>query len=205
MTYKPVKGFQDKKGIKHWGGDRLDRMVKEKDLLKEQTLKLLPYIDLSKIKSIADIGCGIGRRHKYFPNAQYIGFDREEIMIKTGKEHFPNLDLYLCDIQDLTETYPQFIKYFDLAFTFHVIQYNHSEQHDEIILSIKKILKKNALFYMKENTIYEHNNNIGYISMEETHSLNNSSYTEVGWIHLLKQYNFSLVAKDDSHYIFQNH
>lgn len=205
MTYKKIKNWDDRKGTNYWGTDRLDRMIKTKDLGKEEgALELIGELDLKAKLKFADIGSGIGRRHKYFPNYEYVGFDREQVMVDKGKEIFPDLTFHQVDIQELEESFPEYKGAFDLALTFHVIQYNHVEQQDEMIKGINFILKPGGKFYMKENTIYQHNN-IGYKDLSETHSINDCSYTSAGWIAKLERLGFSCLHHrgPNGHYLFQ--
>lgn len=201
---KQVQGWSERAGSSYWGGDRLDRMLATKDLENEGgALPLLEYVDLSTIQRIADVGSGIGRRHKYFPDAHYVGIEREEIMVENGRRVFPHLEFHLADAQELETALPQFKGDFDMVLTFHVLQYNHVQQQEEILNGIRFILKPGGFFYMKENTIYEHNN-IGYTDMEDVRSLNNSSYTAAGWKHKLGRHGFSCITEaDHGHFLFR--
>ena len=141
----------DKKGSQYWGGDRMERMLREKNLENElDGLLLMKYLPAG-LTSVADLGCGIGRRHIYFPGMNYVGFDREEIMIENGNKEFPHLDLRLCDLMELNEKFPDLNGFFDLVFTFHVVQYNYPAQQKEIFNNIYNILKPGGYYYMKEN------------------------------------------------------
>ena len=150
--YIKEDGKPDKKGEKVWCGDRMDRMIREKDISKTEAGALVLLDQLpSTLKSIADLGCGIGRRHIYFPEMEYVGFDREKVMVENGGKEFPNLDIRLCELMELKDTFPEFNKYFDLVFTFHVVQYNYPAQQQEIFKNIYEIIKPGGYYYMKEN------------------------------------------------------
>jgi len=207
---KKVNGWSNREGANYWGTDRLNRMIETRNLERERgTLVLLKKLPVSANFKVCDLGCGIGRRHINIQEMmgdkfEYIGIEREEELLKAGRKYFPDLEFVKADLQELADKHPEFVEYFDLVLTFHVLQYNHIEQQDEILKNIYRILKENGYFYMKENTIYEHNN-IGYKSMAETHSINGHSYTEAGWIKKLKGQGFELVAKTgkDGHFIFR--
>lgn len=47
--------------------------------------------------TVVDFGCGRGDFGKYLPPTNYVGFDRNEILIKAGKELYPQLDLRCSD------------------------------------------------------------------------------------------------------------
>lgn len=194
----------DRKGLAFWGGDRLDRMIETRRLDAEPFLPMLDQIPLPKGYAVVDVGCGIGRRHKYFQGAKYVGLDREKVMIENGRKFFPNLKFHLVEAQQVEEKLPQYKAKFDLALTFHVLQYNHVSQQVGIINGIRFLLKPKGFYYLKENTIYEHNN-IGYEDLSATHSINGHSYTEAGWIRKLFFLGFSLFKKlgRDGHFIFR--
>jgi len=201
---KIVTGWVDRKGEKYWGGDRLDRMIKTRNLEAEPCLPMLDPIPLPDKYKVVDVGCGIGRRHKYFQGATYVGLDRERIMIENGRKYFPHLKFILVEAQEIEKNLPQYEGKFDLALTFHVLQYNHISQQVPIINGIRFLLKPKGFYYLKENTIYSHNN-IGYKDLSATHSINKCSYTEAGWIHKLSGLGFSLFKKlgRDGHFIFR--
>ena len=125
-------------------------------------------------------------------------------MIDNAERYFRHQKFVKCELQELTDVHPEFIGYFDLAFTFHVLEYNHVLQQDEMIKNFYKILRSTGYYYMIENTIYEHNN-IGYESLDDVRSLNNHSYTEAGWISKLRRLGFELVTKTgkDGNFIFR--
>lgn len=151
MPYKSVGGFKDQKGEEYWGTDRLERMVRTKDLESEiGALVLLDQV-AHKVKSLIDLGCGIGRRHIHFDVERYVGIDREQIMIDKGKELFPHLELYQSELMNLSTMFPWFKDIFDMAFTFHVVQYNHEKQQKEIFNNIYEVIKPGGYYYMKEN------------------------------------------------------
>jgi SAM-dependent methyltransferase len=205
MTVKKIPGWSERTGDTYWGGDRIERMTRTRNLESERSgLALLNKIDMNSIETVADLGSGIGRRHIYFPEKTYVGFDRERVMIENGKKYFPHLELHLVDAMELLEKLPEMRERFDLLLTFHVLQYNHIDQQDEIIQQIYGMLKPGGLYYLKENTIYEHNN-IGYSTMGDTRSINGHSYTEAGWIKKLEGFGFKLLhtVGRDGHFIFQ--
>ena len=151
MAYKKVEGYSDQKGSKYWGTGRIQKMIKEKDLKNERgALTLMSHIPPT-VTSVLDLGCGIGRRHVHFPGLRYVGVDREEIMIENAKKIFPDLEFYLSDLMQLTETLPNLKKSFDMAFTFHVVQYNHPIQQQIIFNNIYEMIKPGGYYYMKEN------------------------------------------------------
>jgi len=201
---KIILGWEERTGANYWGTDRMERMLKTKDLEGEDgALALLEHVDLKDVKRVVDVGSGIGRRHKYFPNSDYVGIDREKVMVENGKKVFPHLDLRLADAQELDKSLPDLESSFDLALTFHVLQYNHVDQQEAILAGVKFLLKPGALFYMKENTIYEHNN-IGYSDLSATHSINKCSYTAAGWKSKLKRHGFTCLHEaGHGHFLFR--
>lgn len=194
----------DRKGEKYWGTDRLERMIRTRNLESEPLLPMLDEIPLPKNYKVVDVGCGIGRRYKYFQGSTYVGIDREKIMISNAKKYFPNLNFHLVEAQEIIAALPQYKEKFDLALTFHVLQYNHVSQQVPIIKGIKFLLKPDGFYYLKENTIYKHNN-IGYKDLNETRSINEHSYTEAGWIHKLSNLGFTLFSKlgKDGYFVFR--
>ena len=151
MPYKNVEKHEDKQGSDYWGSGRIQKMVREKDLKSEKEVLVLFNKISSEVNSVIDLGCGIGRRHVHFPGVRYVGVDREKVMVDKGGEIFPDLMLYRCDLMDLSDEFPQFKKVFDLAFTFHVVQYNNPEEQAEIFNNIHAVLKTGGYYYMKEN------------------------------------------------------
>ena len=209
---REIDEWDDQKGEQYWGTDRLKRMIDSRGLERERgaltLLKSLQF-DSSRQIRVADLGCGIGRRYINFTEVfdkefEYFGFDREQIMIDNAERYFRHQKFVKCELQELTDVHPGFIGYFDLAFTFHVLEYNHVLQQDEMIKNFYKILRSKGYYYMIENTIYEHNN-IGYESLDDIRSLNNHSYTEAGWIRKLRRLGFELVTKTgkDGNFIFR--
>lgn len=194
----------DRKGDKYWGTDRLDRMIKTRNLEAEPHLPMLDQIPLPDKYKIVDVGCGIGRRHKYFQGATYVGLDRERIMIENGRKYFPHLKFHLVEAQEIEKNLPQYKGKFDLALTYSVLQYNHISHQVPIINGIRFLLKPKGFYFLRENTIYSHNN-IGYKDLSATHSINKYSYTEAGWIHKLSGLGFSLFKKlgRDGYFIFR--
>jgi SAM-dependent methyltransferase len=100
---------------------------------------------------VGDFGSGIGRRRIYFPDSEYIGFDREEIMVDNAKKYFPDYDIRLADITQVDKQYPEMAAYFDLILTFAVVQYNNAEEQREIYKCIHRCLKPEGLYYWREN------------------------------------------------------
>lgn len=145
MPYIKVEGQTDQKGTEYWGGDRLERMIATQDI-PEGPPHLLP----DGINSVIDLGSGIGRRRKHFPGMRYVGVDREDCMIENGRKVYPGIELYQCDLMELIEIFPQFKELFDLAFTFHAVQYNHSLQQLEIFRNIYEVIVPNGFYYMIE-------------------------------------------------------
>jgi trans-aconitate methyltransferase len=66
-------------------------------------------------KRILDVGCGCGIYYslckKNFPNAEYVGVDYSEYMIKLAKKTWGYEEFFVLDYQELTEN---FLKKFDL-------------------------------------------------------------------------------------------
>ena len=194
----------DRKGEGYWGTDRLERMIKTRNLEAEPFLPILDKIPLPMKYKIVDVGCGIGRRHRYFQGATYVGLDRERVMIDNGRKYFPHLKFHLVEAQKIMEALPRYKGEFDLALTFHVLQYNHVSQQVPIIEGIRFLLKPRGFYYLKENTIYKHNN-IGYKDLSATRSINEHSYTEAGWVHKLQELGFTLFDKlgRDGYFVFR--
>ena len=151
MAYRKIEKYDDKSGKEYWGTGRIEKMVREKELTSERGALVLMSKIASEVKSVVDLGCGIGRRHIHFPGFKYVGIDREKVMIDKGKEVFPELELYRCDLMEVADKFSQFKEAFDMAFTFHVVQYNHSTQQQEIFKNIYEVIKPGGYYYMKEN------------------------------------------------------
>ena len=75
--------------------------------LKFENQRTQPAIDLAKRitieqpKNILDIGCGPGNStavlKTMFPQADILGVDNSEDMIKKAKEAYPNINFQICD------------------------------------------------------------------------------------------------------------
>lgn len=142
--------MRSSKGTTDWSGDRIQRMVRTKNLESEQNALVL-LKDFPTPERVGDFGSGIGRRHLYFPNSEYTGFDREEIMVETAGREFPQLDIRLTDITKVDEKYPEAIGSFDMILTFAVVQYNYLEEQKAIYECIYRCLKPGGLYYWREN------------------------------------------------------
>lgn len=133
-----------------WSGDRIERMVRTRHLESEQgALRLLAKFPVPS--KVGDFGSGIGRRHQYFPESEYIGLDREEIMVQNAEKYFPHLDIRLADITKADEKYPELRGYFDMILTFAVVQYNYDEEQKAIYQCIHRCLRPGGLYYWREN------------------------------------------------------
>jgi SAM-dependent methyltransferase len=100
---------------------------------------------------VGDFGSGIGRRRIYFPDSEYIGFDREELMIENAHKYFPDRDIRRADITAIHQSYPELVGYFDMILTFAVVQYNYPEEQVQIYKCIHNCLKPEGLYYWREN------------------------------------------------------
>lgn len=133
-----------------WSGDRIERMVETRHLEKEPNgLYLLDRFPTPQ--KVGDFGSGIGRRRIYFPDSEYIGIDREELMVDNAHKYFPELDIRLSDIVSVDSQYPELAEYFDMILTFAVVQYNYSEEQRRIYKCIHRCLKSEGLYYWREN------------------------------------------------------
>ena len=135
-----------------WAGDRIERMIRTRNLESEASgLKLLDGRFETPTK-VGDFGSGIGRRRVYFPDAEYIGFDREDVMLENAKKYFPDYDIRRGDITQVDVQYPELVGYFDLILTFSVVQYNNEEEQLAIYKCIHRCLKPGGLYYWRENS-----------------------------------------------------
>ena len=142
--------MRSSKNYVDWSGDRIERMVRTRHLEKEpNNLRLLDRFPVPS--RVGDFGSGIGRRRIYFPESEYIGLDREEIMIENAHKYFPELDIRLADIVSVDSQYPELAEYFDLILTFAVVQYNYPEEQRRIYECIHRCLKPGGLYYWREN------------------------------------------------------
>ena len=64
---------------------------------------------------------------------------------------------------------------------------------------INFLLRPGGYAYVKENTIYAHNNDGLYADLGSEDSLNGCSYTQAGWERVFKDAGFGLVATDGEH------
>lgn len=142
--------MRSSKGTTDWSGDRIQRMVRTRHLENEQNaLVLLEEVGMPEV--VGDFGSGIGRRAIYFPDAEYIGFDREEVMLENAKKYFPERDIRMADITQVDKQYPELVGHFDMILTFAVVQYNFPEEQRKIYECIGRCLKPGGLYYWREN------------------------------------------------------
>lgn len=207
MVNIKVPNWSERAGSGFWE-QRLEIMKTHDDNKLERSKMLL--VDRlmeceGPLERLADLGCGIGRRHFQYPGFIYVGFDREKIMVEEAQKRFPRLTFHLCDGQLLREQFPQYENHFDVVTTFHVLQYNHVLQQEEIIRGISFLLRPRGYIYLKENAIYAHNNGGLYADLDSTESINGYSYTGAGWIAKFDRHNYDLIATDgmNGHFIFQ--
>ena len=133
-----------------WSTERIDRMVRTRHLEDEQNgLYLLDHYDTPAL--VGDFGSGIGRRRIYFPDSEYIGFDRAEVMIENAREYFPDYDIRMGDITQIDSQYPELAGSFDMILTYAVVQYNFPEEQEAIYNCIHRCLKTGGLYYWREN------------------------------------------------------
>lgn len=207
MAKVKVPNWAERSGTDYWK-DRIEVMKDQDDKGREKE-KMLLFDELmgqsGKIEKLADIGCGIGRRNVAFPGLDYYGFDREIIMVEEARKRYPQFTFNHVDGQELAQAYPDYKEYFDVVSTYHVVQYNHVDQQVEIFKGFHHLLRPGGYLYLKENTIYAHNNKGMYSDLQSTHSVNKHSYTEAGWVAALKRAGFELVLTcgKQGHYIFK--
>ena len=100
-----------------------------------------------------DFGCGDGNTsiyiQKYFPSAEYIGFDISEKSIQVAKNRgMQNATFSLFDGTNI----PLEDNTVDVIFTACVFHHIDFDKHDEIMKEIYRVLKPSGKFY-----IFEHN------------------------------------------------
>jgi SAM-dependent methyltransferase len=67
---------------------------------------LVRHVDLDRIESVLDVGCGFGdfgvylREHGF--DGRYLGIDIVPELIQAGRNRNPGLDLDVCDVADLS-------------------------------------------------------------------------------------------------------
>ena len=109
--------------------------------------------DYIKKLNILDLGCGDGNSYEYFnthfPNCQYSGIDISEDSIEIAQRKFKNKNDFKTfnGIQIPFED-----KKFDIVFIACVLHHIDHKLHDEILLEVHRVLKKEGRLY-----IFEHN------------------------------------------------
>ncbi len=105
----------------------------------------------SKIKSVADIGCGFGRLLPLLSeySEEVIGFEREENLIKMANKLYPHLPI--TKIEDLGEIQYE-SNYFDLVVVFTVLQHLTDNKVGKLSKEISRITKKNGFLFICEQT-----------------------------------------------------
>jgi SAM-dependent methyltransferase len=119
-----------------------------------ETKDVRTYLDLitqgSKIKRIADIGCGFGR---WLPllseySEEVIGFEREDNLIKIANQLYPNLPIIKID--DLANI--PYNNAFDLVFVFTVLQHLTDNKVQKLSKEISRLTKQNGFLLICEQT-----------------------------------------------------
>lgn len=114
--------------------------------LKFKKQRTQPAIDLAKRipiehpQNILDIGCGPGNStsvlKKMFPNANILGVDSSENMIKRAKESYSDIDFRLCDVTTELDTLDEY----DIIFSNACLQWipNHKEFIPRLFTKLNK-------------------------------------------------------------------
>ena len=110
---------------------------------KEWLRTILHQIDLSKVKSILDIGCGTGILYEVLQeegySGSYVGTDLSEDMLEVGRKRYKGIDLRVMDCEKLE--FPS--KSVDVVFMRSVL--HHVPHPTQAIKEMKRVAKKTIL------------------------------------------------------------
>lgn len=138
--------------LKHSAGSRWFR-----DLL----FKLLQNVNPSDIKTVADVGCGIGHKtaelKEYFKKADVTGFDFSDAAIKVGNTAYAKKGLSFSR-QDITQR--NYTKKYDLIAAFDVLE--HIDDWEDMTKKLIKVNNKYLLLSFPVGKMRPYEKNIGH-------------------------------------------
>lgn len=123
--------------------------------------EILKEIPKSSIKSVADIGCGVGMKTaqmaNYFDKAKVNGYDLSESGIKTAQRHHKQKNIHFTT-EDITKAAN--IKKFDLITAFDVLE--HIEDWQKLVKKLIKSNNKYIIFCAPVGRMRPYEFNIGH-------------------------------------------
>jgi SAM-dependent methyltransferase len=129
-----------------------------KDLL----LMILWEIKPKDVKSVADVGCGIGHKtstlKKYFKDADVSGFDFAKPAIETAKKAYGKPQGIYFSAEDITKT--NYKKKYDLISAFDVLE--HVDDWQGLIKDLIKVNNRYMLFSFPTGRMRPYEVNIGH-------------------------------------------
>lgn len=135
-----------------WNSEQYSKFKRERTL---PTVDLANAIITDNVKSVLDIGCGIGNStaviKKRFPEANVIGIDSSEDMLNSARRNNPNIEFIKLDagkeIENITER-------FDVVFSNACIQW--IPDHKNLLKNFMKLLNDDGILAIQTPQQYKH-------------------------------------------------
>ena len=109
--------------------------------LEKKTIK--KELDLSKISTVLDFGCGIGQHSDIFIDKNYYGLDSDERCIAYAKEHFKG-NFILSNDKKL----PFESGFFDAVLVNNTFHHIPDGQMDDILKELHRVVKKSGAMFV---------------------------------------------------------
>lgn len=123
--------------------------------------EILQEIDPSSVKTVADIGCGVGNKTlimaEYFKNAQVVGSDFAEEAIKAARQAYKLSNLKFT-FEDVTKS--EYQKKYDVIAAFDVLE--HIKDWQELAKKLIAVNNKYLLFSFPVGRMRPYEVNIGH-------------------------------------------
>jgi cyclopropane fatty-acyl-phospholipid synthase-like methyltransferase len=195
-----IKNFWEnraKKDSSNSGVTNLEPDKEKRDLkIKLEEAKVFKYIDLSKDKSILDLGGGYGAwALKFAPNSKQVTVvEYCDILIKTGEDKkVANIDFILSAAQDFKSE-----KKFDTIFISGLFIYLNDNDVHTLLSHIKEYTKDDSIIILRDGTGIQGQYEINNRYSEALKANYSALYrTPEKYIELFKEYGFDIEKHED--------
>jgi len=139
--------------------------------------------------TVLDVGCGIGKHIAGFIKSGYIcnGIEQSPLGVEYAQRINPTANITCMRIQQLNVE-----NKYDMIHTSGVLQHNLNHRKPEILKVLRRALKPSGFLFITENTITDKNIQT-YGGKYYDELTDGYSFTEKGWIKLMKQHGFKHV------------
>ncbi len=170
-----------KKEKVHWTGERLETFVYNQNTI-EHLHRYAIALQLVSGKSVLDIACGEGYGSNILAQKakNVLGVDVDSECVKSAKKKYVQDNLSF--LSGSTSKIPANDETFDVVVSFETIE--HHDKHDEMLMEIKRVLKKNGILiistpdklYYSDNTEFKNEHHVKELYKDEFKGLINNYF-----------------------------